>query len=150
MPRCSSLSSIMSPPPFVPHLLSSNMNPRERLFERALTCDGWRSNPGRRPTGVTGLLCDLATPHTSPCPNSISSSLNVSPVKPQHGCCHCINRLRKHSPRVRAPRAQRGLPGGKAFVGEGESPRWTKNESNPRRALTIRLLNGPVTIHNRF
>lgn len=124
-------------PPFVPHLLSSNMNPREPVWECG---DLWRlaSQPGRQPTGVTGLPRNLLTGQTQ-----LTRCLNVSPVKPPCGCCHRMNlqlhthtyvgmnkhTQEKHSPGSE-PRAQRRLPEGK-LLSVRRAPEVDKERAKP-------------------
>lgn len=153
-----SLSSIMSPRPFVPHPLSSSMK------RGVVTCDRWSLNLVPIVL-VLPAFCTTSHACAYHCPNSINSSLKASPVSlplrmlsphksvisshRKHTCAQTHSEI-KTQPQVRAPcpaRAARGqdLPGRGA-----PNSRWTKGEPNPRRALTIRLLNGPVTILNRF
>lgn len=127
-------------PPFVPHLLSSNMNPREPVWECG---DLWRlaSQPGRQPTGVTGLPRNLLTGQTQ-----LTRCLNVSPVKPPCGCCHRMNlashtHVRRHEqahsgktqPRVRAPCPAEAARG-QAFVGK-KGPRGGQRASQTHGGL---------------
>lgn len=110
----------MSPsqPTFVPHPLSSNMNPGEPVQCRCV-CESAKA-------WVTvllvlrGLLYNLV--HTS-------LSLNVSPLRCMHGQTH----LRSTLPEVRAP-CPEGAARGQAFV-EKEGPRGAQRASQTHGGL---------------
>lgn len=122
-------------PPFVPHPLSSNMNPREQTCARARECGGlWRL------AYLPVLLVLQVYRHTLIRLPKLSR-LNASALYKSPSLC--TNTL------MSGLHAQQGLPGGN-LLSRTRAPRWTKSKPNLRRTLTIHLLNGSVTIHNRF